>query len=62
MVVHKPTYKKWWLDFQGIVIYLDPPRGAKFMARGKGNALGLEHHPLEGAGATVDGSEIRLAS
>ena len=21
MVVRKPTYKKWWLDFQGIYIY-----------------------------------------
>ena len=22
MVVRKPTYKKWWLDFQGIYIYI----------------------------------------
>ena len=21
MVVRKPTYKKWWLDFQGVYIY-----------------------------------------
>ena len=27
MVVRKPTYKKWWLDFQGIYIYISesPP-------------------------------------
>ncbi len=24
MVVRKPTYKKWWFDFQGLLIVLEP--------------------------------------
>ena len=35
-----------------IYIYLDPPRGAKWMVRGatKQPLGGFKHHPLEGAG------------
>ena len=38
---------------QIITIYLDPPRGAKWMGVGVplSNPLGFKHHPLEGAGS-----------
>ena len=47
MVVRKPTYKKWWLDFQGIYIN---PANPKEVKQSKIFPLGKDfskNHPVE---------------
>ena len=54
--LHVFCSKKLWNRKQKTYLFLDPPRGAKWMGVGVplSNPLGFKHHPLEGAGIMVD--------